>query len=156
MADPLPKPASLEAELITDISELVENYSERNLNYSRAKAAQEFFIKEVKPICAYKNDRLTFNQGHLETILAGQWVSHPEIGLYVRLGTESNGITLAQNHSFGRVLGWNYEWRGDREEKGFLYLGDGFPLTEIKKTYDLATKFTQALEGYHEIVQARQ
>jgi|SRR3989338_4741085 len=158
MAD-LPKPATIEAELITDISELVDSFRGKDIKYDRSKAAREFFLNEVSPVCAYRKDYLVRGQGHPGTILAGIWSPHAEAGLYVRIGTECEGISLAQNHSFGQVLGWNYMWRGDCEEKGFLYLSDSsddLPLQDLKKVYDLATKFTQALEGYHQIVLSRE
>lgn len=163
MTKDLPQPATSEAELITDIGELVKNFRERTEmafnDYSPGKAAHEFFLREVSPVCAYKHDQLVHGPRGFETILVGTWSSHAETGLYVRIETTLIArISLAKNYSVGGILAWNYEWLGNNKEKGLLYLGVGMnslSLHEIKEAYDLARKFTQALEGYQQIVEAR-
>jgi len=119
------------------------------------RAIQEFVKQEVTFRGFFLNDYLQKDQGHPGTILVGKWKYHADEGLYVRCDMESPGVSLAQSHSFGRSLAWNYVWRRDIEQQGFLNLQDQLSLAEILKVHQIAEKFTDSLNGYLKVVTAR-
>lgn len=118
----------------------------------RDQAVFMFLNQETGIQWMYENEQLQRNQGLPSTFFIGEWKHAKRNGLHVAVSDFDIGL-----RSQGDVwyLQWAYCWRPDQPERGFIEFYDKQSLKEIKDVHAITENFTQTLEGYIKIAQAR-
>ncbi|HLG29867.1 MAG TPA: hypothetical protein VI387_06605, partial [Candidatus Brocadiales bacterium] len=165
------RPLASSASLITRQAavNLFEDYQKAAPTYDSQAAIQLFTKNELGILCGFFNDGVDLEDAdvasNLQTVLVGQWNAHPDEGLYVRFGVKWSDVRMGLGHGISLSKGsggsrWTYNWRHDLigttyGEPGLLRVEQNIGLSETKYIAEVASKFTEALEGYFSVINAR-